>query len=217
MADRFQFYHPQNCSHPSVVGFPSNIRACPLRASSSIEPNNQVLTPSDSTLARQLHNDAVALTRIGRNREACDRLRDAVRTAGVTEVDPRTLKALWQIARAEGDWPSALAAGIRGAIRDPLDFPFIDKVVRSLHECPLPALVPDSMYPMRPLPVNLPALSVIIVSRDDVRYAGVDAQFEAAFSRWPHERIRIADATSMYDGYARGYARAHVPHLRPHL
>jgi Glycosyltransferase like family len=163
----------------------------------------------DSNLARQLHNDAVGLARNGRHREACAKLRDAVRAAGVAEVDPRTLKALWQVARMEEDWPTALAAGLRGAIRDPLDFPFIDKVVRSLHECPLSALVPDSCYPMRKLPADLPTLSVIIVSRDDERYAGVDAQFGATFSRWPHERIRIADATSMYDGYARGYAQAH--------
>ena len=165
--------------------------------------------PSDPSRARQLHNDAVGLARSGRNREACAKLRDAIRAAGATEVDPRTLKALWQIARAEGDWPIALAAGIRGAVRDPFDFSFIDKVVRSLHECPLPALVPDSCYPMRELPADLPTLSVIIVSRDDKRYAAVDAQFGATFARWPHERIRIADATSMYDGYARGYAQAH--------
>jgi hypothetical protein len=160
---------------------------------------------SASELARQLHNEAVALAQSGRNREACDKLRGAIRTAGEAEIDPRTLKALWQIARADGDWATALAAGIRASVRDPLDFPFVDKVVRSLHECPLPALVADSAHAPIEMPALPPTLSVVIVSRDDQRYADVDAQYEKAFARWPHERIRVRDATSMYDGYARGF------------
>ena len=66
-------------------------------------------------LARQLHNDAVVLARAGRYTDACDKLRMAISTAGLAEVDPRTLKALWQIAWTDGDWPTALAAGIKGA------------------------------------------------------------------------------------------------------
>ena len=163
---------------------------------------------STNDLARQLHNDAVALARAGRSLEACDKLRDAIRVAGVASVDPRTLKALWQIARAAGDWAVALAAGIRAANRDPLDFSFIDKLVASLHECPLSALDVNAVYPARELPTGLPTLSVIIVSRDDRRYAAVDAQYEQAFAAWPHERIRVADAISMYDGYARGFAQS---------
>ena len=57
------------------------------------------------------------------------------------------------------------------------------------------------------MPVHPPSLSVVIVSQDDARYAGVDAQFDEAFAVWPHERIRVKGATSMYDGYAQGFAR----------
>ena len=159
-----------------------------------------------SKLARQLHNEAVALARSGRSREACDKLRGAIKASGEAKVDPRTLKALWQIARADGDWTTALAAGIRASIRDPLDFPFVDRVVRSLDECPLSALG-ESPYAPKQMPELAPTLSVVIVSRDDRRYAAADAQYEKAFAGWPHERIRINDALSMYDGYARGFAQ----------
>ncbi|HEY2970305.1 MAG TPA: glycosyltransferase [Casimicrobiaceae bacterium] len=158
--------------------------------------------------AQQLHNEAVTLARAGRSREASDKLLSAIRTAGEANVDPRSLKALWQIARAEGDWKTALAAGFRAAVRDPQDFPFVDAVVRSLHECPPQALLGDSGFRSRPMAIRPPSLSVVVVSRDDERYAAVDAQYEKAFSAWPHERIRVREASSMYDGYGRGFARS---------
>jgi hypothetical protein len=167
-----------------------------------------VFTQRVSERALQLHNDAVVLARAGRNREACAKLREAIKTAGEAEVDPRTLKALWQIARADDDWKTALAAGIRASVRDPLDFPFVNKVVRSLQESPLTELVGNSVYPSRQMPAQLPTLSVVIVSRDDQRYSAVDAQYEKAFANWPHERIRVKDAISMYDGYARGFEQS---------
>ena len=164
--------------------------------------------PGDSELARTLHNEAVVLARTGRNREACDKLRDAIRTSGAEAVDPRTLKALWQLARTEGDWTTALAAGIQASIRDPFDFPFVDKVVRSLHECPQPALLAAPICVPKAMPARPPTLSVVIISRDDQRFAAVDVQYEQAFAQWPHQRIRIRDARSMYDGYARGFEQA---------
>ncbi len=138
--------------------------------------------------AQRLHNEAVALARAGHSREASDKLLSAIRTAGEANVDPRTLKALWQIARAEGDWKTALAAGFRAAVRNPQDFPFVDAVVRSLHECPPQALLGDSGFRSRPMAVLPPFLSVVVVSRDDERYAAVDAQYEKTFAAWPHER-----------------------------
>jgi Glycosyltransferase like family len=158
--------------------------------------------------ALKFHNEAVALARTGRVGDACATLRDAIKAAGEDDVDPRTFKALWQLARAEGDWPTALAAGMRGAIRDPLDFPFVDKVVRSLHECPIAAVQPNAAIASPGLADPRPSLSVIIVSRDDRRYTAVDAQYETTFAGWPHERIRVSDAVSMYDGYARGFRQS---------
>jgi len=162
----------------------------------------------DPALAQRLHNEAIALVRSRRPAEARVGLLAAIRSAGEAAVDPRTLKALWQLARDEGDWKTALAAGMRAAVRDPLDFRFVDTVVRGLHECPLEVLVPDMGSAVMPMPVHPPSLSVVIVSQDDARYAAVDAQFDEAFAVWPHERIRVKGATSMYDGYAQGFARS---------
>ena len=161
----------------------------------------------DPALALRLHNEAIALVRSGQPREARPKLLAAIRSVGEANVDPRTLKALWQIALDEGDWKTALAAGFRGAVRDPLDFRFADNVVRSLQHCPLEVLVPDSALLVMPMPVSLPSLSVVIVSQDDERYTAVTAQFDRAFAKWPHERIRVKGATSMYEGYARGFAQ----------
>lgn len=155
-----------------------------------------------------LHNEAIALARGGRGAEACEVLRRAVKIASEHSVDPRTYKALWQIAREQGDWRTALAAGFRGAVRDPLDFPFVDRVVRSLDECPAPVLLDNSVLRPTPMPARTPSLSVIIVSRDDRRYAAVDAEYDRAFGAWPHERIRVKEAASMYEAYARGLAQS---------
>src|SRR6266567_5229929 len=200
--------HPrrdQSAQYSKIIFEPATLHAT---SSPFFDRRDIAFMHSVSELARQLHNEAVGLARMGRNREACEKLRSAIKASGETEVDPRTLKALWQIARADGDWPTALAAGIRASVRDPLDFPFTDKLVRSLHECPIAALVANSAYPFREMPAQPRTLSVIIVSQNDQRYAEVDAQYEKAFAAWAHERIRISDATSMYDGYARGFEKS---------
>lgn len=151
------------------------------------------------------HNEGVALARAGELAAATARLRSAVEIAGPEDIDPRTLKALWQVAIESGDWPSGIAAGVQASIRDPGDYPFVRNALLSLARCPGSALLSDGR-PDSPLPATPPALSVVIVSADDRRFAAVDAEYERAFARWPHERIRISDAHSMYDGYARGFA-----------
>jgi len=162
---------------------------------------------SDPAAAQRLHNEAVTLARDGRRAEARAALYRAIRSVGEADVDPRTLKALWQLAREDGDWRTALAAGFEAAARDPLDFRFVDKVVRSLQECPLQALGEAPASARLPSREGLPSLSVVIVSRDDERYASAEAQFAKFFAEWPHERIRVKEASSMYDGYARGFEK----------
>lgn len=154
--------------------------------------------------ARALHERAVAAARSGDPDAACRTLRDAVGIAGVDDVDVRTLRALWQAARALGDWPLGLAAGLAAARRDPLDFDLVDQVFRSVAQCPA-VLRPPPTPPPRSAP--LPTLSIVIVSRDDDRFAAVDVEYRRAFAAWPHQRVRIRDAVSMYDGYARGFAQ----------
>jgi len=158
--------------------------------------------------AAAAHNEAIRLAQDGAIAAAIVRLREAVALAGADRVDPRTPKALWRLAQDAGDWPAAIAAGMLAATRDPLDSRFVHGVVRSLARCPREALLPAGGFPWLPLPAILPRLSVVLVSRDAARFAAVEAEYERAFAHWPHERIRIADARSMYDGYARGFAQS---------
>lgn len=154
--------------------------------------------------ARALHVRAIAAVRAGRPDAACQALRAAVRTAGADGVDVRTLRALWQVARALGDWSVGLAAGFAAARRDPLDFDLVDQVFRSVAQWPASL---RSHAPRAPRSGPLPTLSIVIVSRDDDRFAAVDAEYRRALAAWPHQRVRIRDAASMYDGYARGFAQ----------
>jgi len=163
---------------------------------------------STRAAALAAHNEGVRLAKAGELASAASSLRRAIAIAGTADVDPRTLKALWQVAIDDGDWRTGIAAGIRAATRDPLDFPFVHDAVRSLARCPRRALIPDGHSPALPLPARLPTLSVVLVSEQDSRFESANAEFARAFADWPHERIRVKGARSMYDGYARGWAQS---------
>lgn len=160
------------------------------------------MTGPSSAGALERHNEAVLLARDGRPAEACEILAHIIAGEGADRCDLRTLKATWQIGRAAGRWPLALAAGLRAAVRDPMDFPFAQRLLESLRECPDDALAGRTVT----LHPALPSLSIVIVSRDDARFAGAQSAFAQAFAAWPHDLVRVRDATSMYDGYARGFA-----------
>lgn len=155
--------------------------------------------------AQKLHNDAVVQFRNGRYEAAYVHLVDAVRILGADRIDCRTLKALWEAGIACGAWETALAAGFAAGARDPLDFTFVDRVLRSLNNCPLHELRVAAEYPALQMPAHLPSLSVIIPSRDDSRFAAVDAAYEKAFADWAHQRIRVKGASSMYEAWSRGF------------
>jgi GT2 family glycosyltransferase len=56
-------------------------------------------------------------------------------------------------------------------------------------------------------------ISIIICSVDDVRFAAVSANFADLLKNEPHEIIRIADARSICEGYARGIERSRGENL----
>ena len=52
------------------------------------------------------------------------------------------------------------------------------------------------------------SLSIVACSNDDAQFAAMAASYERALAGWPHEIVRIADATSLAGGYTQGLARA---------
>jgi hypothetical protein len=53
-----------------------------------------------------------------------------------------------------------------------------------------------------------PPLSIVTCSNDDGRFAAMSESFGRALAGWPHDIVRIADATSIAEGYTRGAAAA---------
>lgn len=163
-------------------------------------------SPAGPDLAARLCAQAEVRLERERPADADALLRAAFHAAPASAAGQRALRLLWRTARAAGDWPTALAAALRAAQVAPADFAVVHAAVRTLGEAVAAGW--RGTRPHMPMPAVLPLLSIVIVSRDDARFAAFDAQCAQAFAAWPHERIRIADATSMYDGYARGCACA---------
>jgi len=74
------------------------------------------------------------------------------------------------------------------------------------------ALVSDE--PDGPVQVAAPkdlqrsAISIVTCSNDDARFAAMAESFDRALSSWPHDIVRITDASSIAGGYTRGMAVA---------
>ena len=159
--------------------------------------------------AAEAHNEGVRLARAGDYEAAAAGLHGAVEVAGKDAADPRTLKALWEVAIKAGDWKTGIAAAVLAASRNPEDSAFVHKTVLALARCPRAALLPEERFPSVPLPPALPSLSVVLGSADDASLPRPAWDSSVPSQAWPHERIRIKDARSIYDGYARGYAQSH--------
>jgi len=56
-------------------------------------------------------------------------------------------------------------------------------------------------------PGRLP-ISIVTCSNDDARFAAMAASYDKALAAWPHDIVRIADASAIAEGYARGVAAA---------
>lgn len=52
------------------------------------------------------------------------------------------------------------------------------------------------------------SLSVVCCSIDDRRFTAMERSYARALADWPHEIVRISDATSLAEGFARGCAQA---------
>lgn len=52
------------------------------------------------------------------------------------------------------------------------------------------------------------SISVVACSGDDAQFAAMTASYDRALAGWPHSIVRIADATSLAEGYTRGAAAA---------
>lgn len=91
-------------------------------------------TPSGERLAGRLLAQARTHHARGARQDADWLLRAAFHAAPASPSAAQALRGLWQIGRAERDWPRALAAGLRAAQAAPHDFPLVDAVVRTLGE-----------------------------------------------------------------------------------
>lgn len=128
------------------------------------------------------------------------------RFAALLRVAPRT-KGAWSefaaAAQASGRRAEASARCIAAYDADPTLAPALKALLD---------LVPDEPQGETP-PAAVPAsarrpLSVVTCSNDDAQFAAMSASYESALVDWPHEIVRIADATSLAEGYTRGAARA---------
>jgi GT2 family glycosyltransferase len=52
------------------------------------------------------------------------------------------------------------------------------------------------------------SISVVVCSNDDQQFAAMAASYERGLAGWPHDIVRIADASSLAEGYTRGLAAA---------
>jgi hypothetical protein len=131
---------------------------------------------------------------------AFDRLTALLRTAPHT---PGAWTELVLAARASDREDDAIAACIDAVDADPT---LLYALRALLH------LVPDDPANERPAAAvdtvaRLPT-SVVVCSNDDQQFAAVAAGYERALVGWPHEIVRIADASSLAEGYTRGIAAA---------
>jgi tetratricopeptide (TPR) repeat protein len=119
---------------------------------------------------------------------------------------PRT-KDAWSefvtVARICDRRAEAIAACVRAYDAEPTLVYALNALLHLISDEPqgeaAPAAVPTSAR--RPL-------SVVACSNDDAQFAAMAASYDRVLSDWPHDIVRIADATSLAEGYTRGVAAA---------
>jgi tetratricopeptide (TPR) repeat protein len=128
------------------------------------------------------------------------------RLAALLRDAPRT-KGAWSefvtVARICDRRAEAIAAAVRAYDADPTLVYALRALLHLISDEPqgeaAPATVPASARR---------SVSVVTCSNDDTQFAAMAASYERALSDWPHDIVRIADATSIAEGYARSAAGA---------
>jgi hypothetical protein len=131
-----------------------------------------------------------------------DPQQDFDQAAALLRGDPQNAGAwaeLVRFARQAGRVDEAKALCLRAYEAEPRLFRALNAL---LH---LTSDAPGSVSAVTP-PVARPSLSIIACSHQDERYAAMAATYDRALGDWPHEFVRIADATSLAGGYSRGLA-----------
>lgn len=145
--------------------------------------------------AVELHNAAVALIRSGRSEAALENFRLAL-GLGLAAAG----RALFEALRQQGETRSAAEAAARAALLEPMNFSFVQRAlefnVRYAGEQRLPYQAVAPGTPQR--------WSIIVCSHDQRTYDQFTRSVELAASDHRLQFIRIADASSMNEGYRRG-------------
>jgi tetratricopeptide (TPR) repeat protein len=153
--------------------------------------------PSDPRFALQ---GARVAGLMGDHVAAFDRLAALVRDA------PRT-KGAWSefltVARICDRRAEAIATCVRAYDAEPTLVYALNALLHLVSDEPQSEGAPAAV----PAPARRP-LSVVACSNDDTQFAAMAASYDQALSDWPHDIVRIADATSLAEGYRRGVAAA---------
>jgi tetratricopeptide (TPR) repeat protein len=115
------------------------------------------------------------------------------------------MKAAWLelagVARNAGRGGDAIAECIRAFDADPTRHAALLALLHLVSDEPggATAAAPIDSSPRR-------SISIVVCSNRDERFAAMKTSYEGALEGWPHEVVRIADATSLAEGYTRGMA-----------
>lgn len=154
-------------------------------------------SPDDPALAVQA---ARLLVMRGDFAAACDHFANALgRVPQAGKAWSEFAQAAIQCGRRDEAYAMALAAtradrSLTGALQALLDLTSDEPIEQG--EAPTPP------------PGDRGLTSIVCCSIDDQRFAAMQRSYERALAGWPHEIVRIADATSLAEGYNRGCARA---------
>jgi tetratricopeptide (TPR) repeat protein len=128
------------------------------------------------------------------------------RLAALVRDAPRT-KGAWSefatVARICDRRSEAIAACVRAYDAEPTLVYALNALLHLISDEPQGEATPAAVPPSARRP-----LSVVACSNDDTRFAAMAASYERALSDWPHDIVRLADATSLAEAYARGVAAA---------
>lgn len=128
------------------------------------------------------------------------------RLAAVLRDAPGT-KGAWSefaaVARICDRRAEAIAVCIRACDADPTLLHALKALLHLMSdepdvEAPTAAVEPSARRP----------ISIVTCSDDDAQFAAMAASYEHALAGWPHDIVRIADATSIAEGHTRGTAAA---------